>query len=1091
MRYLCPLIMLAECIPGGMAAAQAPADHAFQWFSLSEHPRPDWARRAVSLNGPWRFDLDPDDVGISQGWFREHAYRETIQVPFPWQSRLSGIHRPDYQGVVWYERDITIPADLNEPRTFIVFGAVDWHATVWVNGRLVTRHEGGYTPFEVELTDFGKPGETVRVTVRAYDVTDPETPNGKQTGWYTPTGGIWQTVYLEGRGDAYLTKGHVTPDVDGKRAVVDCEIQAASAGEYRVEGLAWSGIDSPMPSTGALQGAVTVTCKPGRNQVQFVVNIPEPKLWSPETPDLYVLKLSLFSNQITLTKEEMPTDTVQTYFGMRKVSRGVYENSPHEYILLNDKPVYLRGALHQSFTPEGLYTHPDDDYIRRDYEKAKAFGFNFIRIHIKIDEPRALYWADRLGVLLMCDMPCFNKKTDRAKALWEQTMRETVARDFNHPSIFSWCNFNETWGIADGGYDQPTAEWVIAMYRLTKSLDPTRLVEDNSPCNYDHVETDINSWHFYIDHYERAKSHIEEVVEKTYPGSTFNYLQGYKQGTMPLINSEYGGVGAGSGDRDVGWCFLYLTNLLRRHDKICGYVYTELEDIEWEHNGFMNYDRSDKVFPYPADITLAELQGADFPVIDGPPYRQINAKTQVSIPLFLSHWSEKENLSVRISAAGTTLDGKPWADLVASVERPVTAKPFAVTALEPIAFTTPDAQGLLNVVVEVLHDGARIGANYCVLDVRGGAVWQAPNTYVGHFTPASFSGFEFPVEAMGRFSPKASKVYGYGHGAIEYTLQMPADLPASSIAGCRLVVECGAKADRELVDWPERVHAQDYPQTQARTWPSDMVLKVNGVPATSVRLENDFADAAGVLSHVTYIEHGSHGQLLDIAFEGAALDAIKGAVSTKQPVVLRFEVPTDAKAAGGLAIYGANMGMWPSDPTLVFSLAPGSPRPQHEVKALNPYADRLATLVAPGPKGQTWRYTTQAPSATWAESGFDDSRWETGQGGFGRDGTPGLGLTTPWGTSDIWLRAKVNVPADFGAMPVWLHLYHDEDVEVYVNGQPLVQKRGHVSDYQRILLSSEQLGLFRKGELNTVAVHCQQTGGGQGVDLGLITLKKP
>ncbi|MCX5759361.1 MAG: glycoside hydrolase family 2, partial [Candidatus Hydrogenedentes bacterium] len=504
-------------------------------------------------------------------------------------------------------------------RVFLVFGAVDYQAKVWVNDALVAEHEGGYTPFEAEITALVKPGQTAKVTVRAYDVTDAETPTGKQTGWYTRTCGIWQTPYLEYRGLSYVRKARITPDIDKEQATFDCEIEAHDAGTYTLDVHAVLG-------SRHLTAKQSVPCRPGANKVQVVLPVHAPALWSPDSPSLY-------ETRITLNRGNAVVDEVDTYFGMRKVGHGVYGDAGHEYILLNNKPIYLRGALHQSFNPKGVYTHPDDEFIRNDYAKAKEFGLNFLRLHIKMDEPRALYWADRLGVLLMCDMPNFNKNTPLSHKRWENMLRAAIDRDYNHPAIFAWCDFNETWGIRDGGYTPEVQQWVRDMYRLTKELDPTRLAEDNSPCTYDHTETDINSWHFYIDRYEAAAKHIANVVEQPVPGSEFNYAKGWKQGTAPLINSEYGGVGAGSGDRDVSWVFLFLTNLLRKYDKIGGYIYTELEDIEWEHNGFMNYDRSPKEFAYPAGITLAQLQSDEFPVLDCPPYQRIDAHSPVRIPV--------------------------------------------------------------------------------------------------------------------------------------------------------------------------------------------------------------------------------------------------------------------------------------------------------------------------------------------------------------------------------------------------------------------------------------------------------------------------
>jgi hypothetical protein len=662
-----------------------------------------------------------------------------------------------------------------------------------------------------------------------------------------------------------------------------------------------------------------VACAAGENKVRPVLPVPNPKLWSPDAPNLY-------SARLLLKRNGKPVDQVFTYFGMRKVSRGTYNGSAHEYILLNNKPIYLRGALHQSFNPEGIYTHPSDEFIRRDYQKAKEFGLNFIRIHIKVDEPRALYWADKLGVLLMCDIPCFNKKTDRAKRTWEETMRGAVARDFNHPSIFAWADFNESWGIDDGGYDVGTQQWVADMYSLTKRLDPTRLVEDNSPCKYDHTVTDINSWHFYIDDYAKAREHIQEVVDKTFPGSAFNYIGEYRQTTAPLMNSEYGGVGAGNGDRDIGWCFLYLTNLLRGHAKICGYVYTELSDIEWEHNGFMNYDRSDKSFPYPAGITLANLQAADFPALDVPPYQEVEAGKPVSVPILFSHWSEEEGLTLRISADGQTVDGRAWSEWIKPVERPAAGAAFNVTQQEPFVFAAPNARGVLNLVVEVLKDGTRVGANYCVFNVQGLA-WDAPGEYAVSFSPNAFAEYTFgdnPADAVDAQGP--AKLSGLGAGAVEYHVKLPEDLKPEAVEGCRLLVECGAKADRERVDWPSRVNREDCPQTDGKAFPTEVSVTINGAAVGGATIENDFADAAGVLSHAKRFHPGSHGVLLNLPVEGAALDALKAAQGKGEPVRIRLEVAQDAQYKGGLSIYGHDMGLWPGDPTLVFTLKGEKPK---------------------------------------------------------------------------------------------------------------------------------------------------------------------
>ncbi len=240
---------------------------------------------------------------------------------------------------------------------------------------------------------------------------------------------------------------------------------------------------------------------------------------------------------------------MQSYFGMRSVGRQTWDGKEYEYITLNGEPVYLRGALDQAFHPDGLHAYPSDDVIRGDIQLAKDLGLNMLRCHIKINDPRYYYWADRLGLLIMYDLPSPDLDSPSMRRTFEHTLRQAMARDYNSPAIFAWVLFNETWGLTK--HNTPEGQrWVQEMYRLAKQLDPTRLIEENSACRYDHVESDINSWHFYINDYWRARQHIQRVVDETYPGSAFNYVGGdYVQGTAPLINSEYAGISARDGDQ--------------------------------------------------------------------------------------------------------------------------------------------------------------------------------------------------------------------------------------------------------------------------------------------------------------------------------------------------------------------------------------------------------------------------------------------------------------------------------------------------------------------------------------------------------------
>ena len=1037
-------------------------------MSRDAHPRPDWMRPWISLDGPWQFAFDPDDQGLSGAWFKDHAFDQTITVPYPWQSALSGINRPDYDGVAWYERDVTLPAELPFPRTFVVFGACDWRTTVWVNGEEVLTHEGGYDPFEVELTDRVKPGETAKVTLRVFDPNSAENLTGKQVHWYTHVGGIWQPTYLEFRGQSYIERGHITPGVDDSSAAI------AVTAHDPAEGLTVAVVVSADGGDGAVVASQTSPVAAGTSNV--VVPVRNAALWSPDTPMLY-------NARIELKKGETVLDAVDTYFGMRTVTADFHDGSKYKFVKLNGKPVYLRGALNQAFNPDGIYTYPSFEYMRNDLEKTKEFGLNFLRIHIKPDDPRFLYLADKLGVMLQCDMPNWWTKGAGSRAEWEHCLRAIVARDFNHPAIISWVDFNETWGIGDKGYDRDTQEWVRDMYLLTKELDPTRLVEDNSPCNYDHVATDLNSWHFYDDNYDNVKKHIDEVVQKTYHGSQFNYAEGWKQDDDPLMNSEYGGVSAGSGDRDISWVFLWITELLRKQPTVVGYIYTELMDIEWEHNGFMNYDRRPKEYHYPAGITLDELQDEEFLVFDLPPYLAAKAGDTLTIPMMLSHWSERTGLSVRVSAFGETVDGKEWSTWIEPTEQTVDVPSFNVTSIQPVQIVVPDARGLLTVVGEVLHDGQRVAANYRVVNVTGGAAWADGNAVAFPIPVASYAEESF-AEGSDVLTQRVDKVYGYGSGAVEYRVKLPADLDPQSITGARIVAEFGAQANRERVDWAERVHRQDYPQTDEPAYPTEVVLSLNGIEIGRDTIANDFADARGTLSHVANFHHGSHGVVTDHALPDAAVAALKQALTDKAAVTLRAEVPAGAAHAGGLAIYGAGMGMWPSDPVLVVELKDGATKPAGNIEVVDARKDRLAVIIQRGlTNGHTWSYTYDKPNDDWYTPSFDDSTWKTGQGGFGPQGS------TPWSTKDIWLRTEVTVPATIGDEKVYLYLFHDDDVQIYINGQELLRKDKWTGDYETIELSERQMALFAPGKPNTIAVHCYQDHGGQFIDLGLVTLK--
>jgi hypothetical protein len=898
-----------------------------------EHPRPQFQRADwLTLNGAWEFRFDDLDEGVAGEWWRPEAagFDRQIVVPFCWESELSGIHDASGRQIGWYRRRIAVPGGWDGRRVWLRFEASDWETTVWVNGAEAGRHEGGYTPFALDVTDLVKPGEEAALVVRVFDPTDRHLPTGKQVArWYTFTSGIWQTVWLEARPATHVARLSVTPENRGDSWSVRVSVEAAGP-----DGAANVRFSSPDSSVAGYQGALNL--RGGSGRLEALLAVGNARLWTPEDPQLYDLR-------IELSGAEGPADVVETYFGLRTIGRGRYGDSPHESVLLNGRPVYLRGALDQSFNPRGIYTAPTDEFLKRDMELAKAAGLNFLRIHIKPDEPRRLYWADKLGVLIMQDMPNTWEQSPRARQAWEATMRGVIERDRNHPSIIAWCLFNETWGLGTGSdygqdfaQDSDTQQWVLSMWREVKErIDPTRLVEDNSPDKRDHVRTDLNSWHFYIDDYERSRAHIEEVVASNQPGSSFNYVAGFEQDTAPLINSEYGAVSAGGGDRDISWGFRYLTTQLRRHEKIQGYIYTELTDIEFEHNGFYNYDRSAKEFGYDAfaaGMTVADLQGADFVGFDAPPVIEAEPGSVVSVPIFVSHFSDREEPPTLNTWLAAVNDLGGEINLRAA-PKAVRWERYGVVAQEPIRMTVPELRNLSGAIVMELvdSDGARIAANFVNVAVRP----QAQHGARGEPSPreeildvrrvalrvAADSFAAVPWKGVGpNYLGRRGKFWGLGAGTVEYRFEVPRAVLDAGPQKITFLAELASKAGTQKLDWPIRRMEIDYPQTDGRKHPGIVHINVAGIEVDPMELPDDPADARGLLSHQAYFHHGSYGYLASRALDLPAHPRVIERLRRDPTLRVILTVP-EGDQASGLTVHGERTGRYPLDPTVIIETA--------------------------------------------------------------------------------------------------------------------------------------------------------------------------
>jgi hypothetical protein len=885
-------------------------------LAAAQHPRPDFERTQwQSLNGIWEFQFDPSSAGLRAEWQTlPRPYARTIRVPYAWESQLSGIGDTQYKGIAWYRREFTLPDRWRGQRIWLCFGAVDHHATVWVNGVQIGEHEGGYSEFRFDITPQVRFDRPNTVVVRVEDRTDRETPLGKQVpDWYTSVSGIWQTVWLEATGAACIESFQITPLADEAgvptgvvefRVALDREaVREPLQLELRSRNRAFTAVRFGILETDA--------------EKTFRLTLENPRLWSPSSPYLYPFELRLLS-----ADGKRVYDAVQGYFGVRAVRWGKHGDAEHSFVLLNGKPIYLRGVLDQSYNPDGLYTAPDDEFLKRDIERAKRAGFNMMRIHIKADEPRKLYWADKLGMLIQADIPCFFTPSERARALFEKTLRDQIRRDFNHPSIIAWTIFNEEWGLGRLSETNRAhrVDWVLQMVALARELDPTRLIHDNS--GWAHLETDLNSFHWYGRNLDLFRQQYQTVNRlEIGVGKTWNYIDGRRSRGEPFINNEFGYLAAFDGDGDWSWGGLMAVNTLRSLDKLVGYTYTELTDIEWEHNGVYNYDRSPKEYGFDfwaERMSIRDLFAEDFLVLDAPAIKRASPGETVQVPILISHFSgrlrEKPfTLLYRldyIDALGNRRRGKAQRQVVVGVPD------YRLTPLTVAQVQLPNEPCLATLVVWAEDwNRVRVHTNYTqwLVGMEQLPAFEAQRgRVILRFKPDAYTASAFNLQSKPD-RPMAGKHWARGHGYLEYAVAIPEGVSLSEVKRIRLRMEVSARAGREKVDWAQRVHPDDYPQTDGKKYPSRVIVELAGERAAVWELPDDPADARGVLSHWAGVERGSYGYLMEA--ELPLNPILRARLQHERTLTIRLIVPPDLP--GGIAVYGMQMGCYPMEPTVI------------------------------------------------------------------------------------------------------------------------------------------------------------------------------
>ncbi len=1066
------LVVLALYLVAVAPAAEFPLAQIAPWPAGNVQLPPG---RVLSLDGVWRFAVDPDGALGPEDALHEATRR--ILVPACWEAACPDL--VDYDGAAWYVREFDVPPEMLRARRLILrFDAADYAAEVWLNGRRLGGHEGGYTPFEFDVTGLCKRTGNVLV-VRVIDVgtdrrrsggvTIREVPNGKQSH-YCNIGGLWQSVKLLARGRCYVHSVFVQP-LPGKRVRVFVLMDGALAG--RTVRASVAAVGKP---------PVAWRSAPAARVLTFNLHVPQLPLWSPEKPELCVVRLAVRG-------PEGVEDECFATFGLRTIS------VHNRQVCINGRPVFLAGALDQAFYPYGIYRPASPALLERQFRAAKRAGLTMLRTHIKIPVLEYLQAADKLGLLLWVDFPSWYAWNEPVRRRVERQMAEWVWRDYNHPALIVWCLINEEWGM---NFRAPEVRaWIARMWRTFKSWDPTRLAVDNSPAGGGHIISDIADQHSYVRAPERADDWAAWVARYTaHPERNFKWPESRYRGTEPVVVSEfgtwglpdtdallccyggqrpywffqrsYGGPVANLLDNFQKWALgciygppvalatatqrhqadalKYEIEVMRRHG-VAGYVITQFTDLNAESNGLFDMCRRPKLAA--REIAPVHAQRALIAIVR---QRAWLAGSALWVPIELSNFSDGD---VPPGVLRWRLDGTARSGAVQAASVPA----GRCGKLCTVKLRLPDVHRptAARLRFRLIAGGREVARNFLDLSILPRAAVELPASVRVAWPDRPVEGAD--VAVVRRINPQVARFIRSGgravllaestdaFGALLFDGLHIADRNRKSRMGNWLGAFCWMREGGGFrMRWPWRGH-----------------------------LGMEFIDIAPKLCI-----DGVRPQLYAAAWSGLFVAWLHNPATLIQPL----RVGDGALVICTYRLWDGSQRGDPLARAMMASLIEAAAKLDPQTL---PAAGRVAILdqvVVPTAEagGHTWRYTTAKPPEGWQAPEFDDSGWAEGLSGFGKPGTPGAIVRTRWTTSDIWLRTefRLEAPPTAGC----LRIHHDEDAEVYLNGRLIARFHGYLVGYTTVPLALQALGAFRSGR-NVLAIHCRQTVGGQYIDAGL------